>query len=81
MVKISVGLGYDPIDVAVDESKTVREAFAKAGKESLLGSKYTVNYSKNGGAGSVIKNFDVTLESLHVGEGDCFLCSENLKSA
>ena len=53
----------------------------KAGKENLLTAKYTINFAKNGGAGAVIRDFDVTLDSLNVEDGDGFLASENLKSA
>ena len=81
MKQIYIGLGYDPVDVVIDETKTVREAFRKAGKENLLATKYTVNFAKNGGACAVIRDFDVTLASLDVEDGDGFLASENLKSA
>ena len=81
MKQLFVGLGYDPVDVVIDETKTVRDAFRKAGKENLLAAKYTVNFAKNGGAGAVIRDFDVTLASLGVEDGDGFLASENLKSA
>ena len=81
MKQIYIGLGYDPVDVVIDTSKTVRDAFKKAGKENLLAAKYTINFAKNGGAGAVIRDFDVTLASLGVEDGDGFLASENLKSA
>ena len=49
--------------------------------DSFDGEKYTINFAKNGGAGAVIRDFDVTLASLGVEDGDGFLASENLKSA
>lgn len=80
MVKIYVGLVYDPAEVMVMEEQTVRQAYEAAGKGSLLTGGKKVQLARAGSAPRTV-GFDDTLASLGVQEGDELLLTENHKSA
>lgn len=80
MKKIYVGLVYDPVEVMVMDEMTVRQAYESAGKAGLLTGGKKVQLARNGIAPRTV-NFDDTLASLGIAEGDELLLTENHKSA
>ena len=76
MFNIFVGQAIDPIEVLVDSTTTIREAYAKAGIALAANSMITHNSAVLGSG-----DFDKTMGQLGITAGDYVNVSQKLKSA
>lgn len=76
MFNIYVGQAVDPIEVLVDSTTTIREAYAKAGIALAANSMITHNSAVLGSG-----DFDKTMGQLGITAGDYVNVSQKLKSA
>ena len=81
MKTIEIGLSYDSENVVVSDEQTVREVFAEAGKETLLGSGYTVALLRANSRSIAIGDTSKTMGELGVQDGDSIIVTPNHKSA
>ena len=81
MKTIEIGLSYDSENVVVSDEQTVKEVFAEAGKETLLGYGYTVALLRANSRSIAIGDTSKTMEELGVQDGDSIIVTPNHKSA
>lgn len=81
MKTIEIGLSYDSENVVVSDEQTVKEVFAEAGKETLLGVGYTVALLRANSRSIAIGDTSKTMGELGVQDGDSIIVTPNHKSA
>ena len=81
MIKLNIGLIYDPKETYATGEQTVREVYKEAGLENLLVGGKTVCLASTGKQSVRVNDLDTTLSELNVTDGDELFVTENHKSA